>query len=115
MELPDYLRWIARIVLTGFGSLVFIFSLLSGAEEYGGGLKGIFYNSPNALPWLFLLIFIYIAWKNEKIGGVLISGMGLFTLFFFDALQTPFVMFTITLPLLVLGSFFIASWHLRTT
>ena len=45
------------------GVLIFIFALLSGAESKGGGVVGIIKNSPNALPWVFLLVLVYVAWK----------------------------------------------------
>ena len=104
--------WLIAAVLLTLAILLFVFSLLSGAEQLGGGLEGIILNSPNALPWAFLLVFVYVAWRWELIGGSLIVLMGLFTLFFFRGYEHPFVLFVITLPMIILGGCFIASWYL---
>ena len=69
---------IARYTLLIIGVLLFLFALASGADGYGGGIHGIIKNSPNALPWLALLIFLVIAWKWELVGGILITVLGLF-------------------------------------
>lgn len=111
-KIAVYLRYTAGTVLLVLGILIFIFSLLSGSEQLGGGIQGIILNSPNALPWAFLLGFVYIAWRWELVGGSLIVLMGLFTLFFFKGFEHPFVLFAITIPLVVFGSFFIISWYL---
>ena len=90
----------------------FIFALLSGAEGYGGGLKGVIMNSPNSLPWLLLFVFVYVAWKWELVGGSLVALIGFFTIFMFDAFEEPFVFLAISLPLMLLGAFLIISWYL---
>jgi len=111
----NILRNIARYGLLVIGLLVFIFALLSGAESFGGGISGVIQNSPNALPWLFLLLLVYVAWKSELIGGILITGLGLFLVYFFNfsGLNFFLVTFILTLLITLLGIFFLLSWHLR--
>ena len=113
-KIAKYLRNIARYVLLIFGILVFIFALLSGSEDYGGRLHGIIKNSPNALPWLLLLILIFVAWKWELVGGILITLLGVFLLFFFVICGNNFFLSTliITLIPIIFGCFFILSWYL---
>ena len=111
-QLAKYLRYTARTILLIITALVFVFSLLSGSEKYGGGIKGILKNSPNALPWLLLFVFIYVAWKWELVGGAIVALTGVFTVFFFHSYRFPIVFFVISVPLIILGSFFIASWYL---
>lgn len=111
-KIAAYLRYTARAVLLTIGILIFVFALFSGAEQLGGGIEGVILNSPNAIPWAVLLCFVYVAWKWELAGGSLIVLMGLFTLFFFKAFEHPFILFMISIPLLVFGSFFIISWYL---
>jgi len=108
-------RLTALIILTILNSLLFIFSLLSGAEMYGGGIKGIIMNSPNALPWLVLFIFIFIAWKWELLGGILIMLLGIFAFFFFHSYETRgyWALFITSLPLIILGGMLVASWYLE--
>lgn len=111
-KLAKWLRYIARTVLIIVTSFWFLFALLSGSEAYGGGIKGILKNSPNALPWLLLGIVVYLAFRWELLGGLLVAAMGIFTVFFFKAYNQPVVLFMISVPLLILGGFLIAAWYL---
>ena len=114
LKTANILRNIARYSLLVIGILVFIFALLSGSEDYGGGFKGIIKNSPNALPWLLLLVLIYVAWKWELIGGIIITILGFIMLYFFNFSGPNFFLITFILCLLIiaLGSCFILSWYL---
>lgn len=104
------IRIAARSLLLLMTSFWFIFALLSGAEEYGGGIQGIIKNSPNALPWLVLYVINIIVWKWELIGGVLVAAAGVFTILFFETYQHPIVFGLISLPLVCLGASFIYCW-----
>ena len=111
-KLAKYLRYIARTILLIVSIFWFVFALLAGAEEYGGGLKGIIMNSPNALPWLLLFLLVRIAWKKELVGGLLISLMGFSTIVFFKTYEHIEVFMLISLPLIILGGFLITSYYL---
>ena len=102
-----YLRCFTRTVLLVISIFWFVFALLSGAADYGGGVRGILMNSPNALPWLLLLILVYIAFKWELVGGILIGLMGILTIFAFNTFRHLFVLFAISIPLIILGGFLI--------
>ena len=65
MNITEIIRKISRYTLLLITTLVFIFALISGSEEYGGGFKGILKNSPNTLPWLLLLGMNYLVWNKE--------------------------------------------------
>lgn len=108
------LRNIARYTLLVFGVLIFIFALFSGAEEYGNGIKGIIKNSPNAIPGLIFLGLVYVAWRWELIGGILITILGIFALGFFGIFSSNFMVPTLIISLIpvILGSFLIVSWYL---
>lgn len=97
------------------GILLFVFALLSGAEGYGGGIKGIIKNSPNALPGMALLVIVFIAWKWELIGGILIILLGLFATWFFSFRANNFSvpLFIIVLFIIFMGAFFLISLHLK--
>ncbi len=96
------LKWIILILAI----LIFLFALFSGAED--GGIKGIIRNSPNALPWIILFVFVFILWKRELVGGILLSLFGIFTIFMFDVFEDNIgVFFIISLLLLLTGVFFI--------
>jgi len=101
--------WIPRIILLVFSILIFLFALLSGAENYGGGIKGVLLNSPNALPWLILLILVYFSWKNEKIGGWLLIIIAIFFTFQFDAYESIIAFSILILPILISGILFLIN------
>ena len=107
-----YLRFITRTILLVVSIFWFVFALLSGSCEYGGSPKGIIMNSPNALPWLFLFLLVYISWKEELIGGSLILLMGLMTIMFFKTYQQLIVFLLVSLPLILLGGFLIICYYL---
>ena len=97
-----------KILILVLSVLVFLFALFSGAGEYGGGFTGILKNSPNAIPWLVLFLFVFILWKRELAGGVLLCVFSIFTVFMFDVFDDNLgVFFIISLPLLAAGAFFI--------
>jgi hypothetical protein len=111
-KLAKTLSYIARTIILIVSSFWFIFALLSGAEQQGGGLMGVIKNSPNAIPWLLLFVFVFIAWRWPHIGGSLIAIAGIVTIFAFETYESllPFVL--ISLPLIILGGMFIYSWYL---
>ena len=115
IKTANILRNIARYVLLTLGILVFLFALVSGSEQYGGGLQGILKNSPNALPWVILLAAVYIAWKRELAGGIIITlaGVGMLILFILKANNFYWPVLLLVLLIMVLGVFFILSWRLR--
>ncbi|MFC1617220.1 hypothetical protein ACFL2K_03270 [Candidatus Margulisiibacteriota bacterium] len=110
--IAKYLRYISRSVLIIIAVFWFVFALLSGSEELGGGVKGILLNSPNSLPWLLLLLIIYVVWKWEFIGGILIILSGIFTIFFFQTYKSIITFSLISIPLIAIGIMLILSWKL---
>lgn len=115
VKAANILRNIARYTMLTIGILLFVFALLSGSEEYGGGLMGIVKNSPNAAPWLGLLVFVFIAWKWELPGGILITALGLFVTWFMSIRGNNFniIPFIFFLLIITMGVFFLVSWYLR--
>lgn len=111
----NYFRNISRYALLILTFLTLIFALLSGAGPNEGGIYNIVQNSPNALPWIILLAMIYVAWKWEFIGGIIISLTGIFMMNFFHVFGSKFhvVPFILTLMILLFGAFFMMSWYLR--
>ena len=114
LRLARFLRNFARYTLLSIGILLFVFALLSGAEKLGGGLSGIIKNSPNALPWVILLTILFVAWKRELTGGMLLvlSGLALFgyIVFVHSRFNVPIVILSL-IPIFF-GGLFITSWYL---
>jgi hypothetical protein len=102
------IAWWALLVIAGWW---FLFALLSGSETYGGGLRGIVMNSPNALPWLLLLILVGVARRRPRLGGLFIAFFGVLVLFFFRAWSSPLLLGLLVLPLVLSGG--LLSWSDR--
>jgi len=115
LKTANILRNIARYTMLTIGILLFVFALLSGSEGFGGGLMGVIKNSPNAFPWLGLLVFVFIAWKWELPGGILIVSLGLFVTWFMSIRGNNFyiIPFIFFLLIITMGVFFLVSWYLR--
>ncbi|WP_299336408.1 hypothetical protein [uncultured Psychroserpens sp.] len=111
----NLLRYTARYSLLLIAGVLLAFSLLSGSLDYGGNLMAIFKNSPNALPWFVLIMLIFIAWKREMLGGILIViyGIGLVYFFNFSGPNFWWSTFVLTALIPVLGSLFVLSWYIR--
>lgn len=88
----------AKILLLVMTIIWLVFALLSGAES-----SGIFRNIPNALPWIVLLVFVLIAFRWQVAGGILIILFGIFTIIFFSAIEFIYILFIISLPIIILG------------
>lgn len=116
LKTANVLRRIARFGLLGTGVLVFAFALVSGSEAYGGGVSGILQNAPNALPWAALLLLTGMAWKWERVGGMVVTlfGIGLVIFFNFTGHNFFVVTFILTMLIVILGVLFLLSSYLRT-
>lgn len=103
--LSKILRYSARSVLIVTASFWFVFALLSGAEKLGGGIMGVINNSPNAIPFLLLWGIVFIAWKWELVGGILLMSISLLMGVLFDVFQGEglFALFLIVLPIFLTG------------
>ena len=112
IKIAIYICYSTRLFLLVFSIFWMLFALLSGAERMGGGIRGVIYNVPNALPWFILLIFVLLAFRWEFIGGIVIFLMGFFTLFFFNAPENYFILWMVSIPIIIFGIIFLISWYL---
>lgn len=92
----------ALIVLLILSLLLLLFALLSGSQDYGGGFEGLWKNSPNSLPWLVLLVFVIIAWRNKILGGILITISGAALTYYFNFSGENFFLATFVFCMLIL-------------
>lgn len=95
-------RKIIHITLFVMTTLIFLFSLFSGAEP---GIQGLIKNIPNTLPWLLLFLINIIAKYDEIISGIILIALTIFLFDFFNiASRNGWVTFLIILlPILILG------------
>lgn len=104
-------RRVARTALIITTVFWFFFALLSGAKEYGGGMDGLMQSLPHALPWLGFIVIIFIAWRWELIGGILLIAVSIFLAFHFNVFEgnaTEALM--IITPMVMTGFMFIFIW-----
>lgn len=103
------IKWTPRIIFLFVTLFWGVFALLSGAEAYGNGFMAVLKNSPNALPWLGLLIINWIAWKYPKTGGILVLAVAVFLSFFFNMWSSRgvFLLALVFLPLVITGVLFL--------
>ncbi|MBN2830406.1 MAG: hypothetical protein JXR56_08815 [Candidatus Cloacimonetes bacterium] len=106
---------IMQVIVFIYSLLWFAFALLSGSEAYGGGFHALVKNSPNAIPWLVLLLINVISWGWERTGGILYLIFGIFSFFFFRAWKFDGVVFLlVTLPFMIIGILCIFYWSFKT-
>jgi hypothetical protein len=97
---------VIRFTLTLLTLLIIAFAVVSGSKDYGDGIQGIIKNSANALPWLAILIPVLISWKSEKIGGIVITIIGIALVLFFNTKANFFLStFVVTMLIPLLGAY----------
>jgi hypothetical protein len=100
-ERKDAVVKFLQIMLIVGSACLIVFSLLSGSE--GGGAM---HNMPNALPWILLLIVVCITFRWQMLGGVFLILFGLGTIVFFSAFEFLWILFLISLPIIIIGLLF---------
>ena len=104
-------KTVAQAILLILTLFWIVFAVLSGAEEQGGGFKGLIKNIPNALPWLVLLAFNFLIYRFNLIGGIVIFLFSWFCFFAFNMYEqkSGAVFFLIFVPLLIISLIFIGN------
>ena len=116
LKLGNIIRIVSLSLLTILAVLVVAFALVSGSEDYGGGIEGVIQNSPNALPWLTLLALVILAWKKELLGGIMITLLGIGLAIFFNTGSNFFLStFILTLLIPLLGIALLVSYAMRNS
>lgn len=104
----DRIALVIKILITLIACTIFVFALCSGADTYQNPLMGMLKNLPNTMPWIGLFMLVYITWRWELIGGVLLVMFSVFLFIFFNVINgNIFVFCVIIIPLFSMGLFFI--------
>ena len=98
------LFWVGFAGLTVVTLFWAVFAALSGAEELGGGWRGLVANAPNALPWVVALVALAGTFRYPRVIGVLFVLLGLASLIQFETYRHVVTLTMITLPYLVFGA-----------
>jgi hypothetical protein len=102
------IRYFARALSVIWAAMWVFFAIASGA---GDGFKNLWHNVPNALPEVFFVASVIIAWRKEMVGGIALLLCALFVFFFFHVGSNLFMLVTFVLPPVLTGSMFIVSWR----
>lgn len=107
--------WVPRVFAILYLLFLSLFSL-DVFSEGQGPLKLITAFLIHNIPSICLIIILYIAWQNEKNGGLLFLVAGMFFYFFFysQMAKTSFGWWNllfIVLPVFIIGLLFLFSHH----
>ena len=101
------LYWLPRILALLFAFFISLFALDVFNENYGIG-KTIIAFSVHLIPTYIILIFTIIAWRNEGIGAMLFTIIGLAYVFNFQ--EQPFSTYVIISgPLFLIAILFLIN------
>ena len=104
----NWLYWTPRILGILFAIFISIFALDVFAEGYGFPLVlvALFMH---LIPTFIIIIILLIAWKWEKVGGVLFILLGLIFTLFFNTYRHPLTFLLISGPVFLIGLLFLIS------
>lgn len=118
LSLANFFRSTARFGILVLGFTMVSIAIFSGALRSGITISNILAHLPDALPWILLLFTLLLAWEYELIGGLIILGLGLGGLYYFQASDQAAITSFFTEAMLMWGiilfaSLFILSWFTR--
>jgi len=102
------LYWLPRGLTIIFALFLSLFAL----DSFGEGSPFLYQLAGfliHLMPIYILIIFLWIAWKWELIGGILFFAAGLFFTIFFDTYEHIINFLVISLPVFIIGALFILS------
>lgn len=111
-EVNKFVYWPPRIASIIFIAFLAIFALdvFEGESSIFEKMIGLFIH---LLPNFILLVILIIAWKNEKIGGILFVLLSVVFTYFFKTYTNPHSFIFVSLPVFVIGILFFIQWNFR--
>jgi len=107
MKTTKIMYWLPRILAILIIIFFSIFSLdVFGEYKFPLVLGALFMH---LIPSFLLIISLMIAWKKEKIGGIIFIILSIITIFFFNTYQHLISLLIITLPILITGILFLLN------
>jgi len=118
LSIANFFRSTARFGILVLGFTMVSIAIFSGALKSGITISNILSHLPDALPWILLLFSLLLAWEFELIGGLVILGLGLGGLYYFQAsgqavITKFFTEVTLMWGIILFASLFILSWFTR--
>jgi hypothetical protein len=105
------LYWIPRVLALLVAGFIGLFALdvFSGDYSLGEAILGfVIHLTPT---WLILAALV-IAWRWERLGGIVFLALAVFFLFWYG--PNWGIALILTLPLVAVGLLFLADWRYRT-
>ena len=104
-------RWIARILSSLIAIFLILFVFLPGISEMIKGTSAV--DNDSILPIIFFalfIVFVVVAWFNEKLGGFLMVFWGACVIIYYIAIGTFIMGMVGGLPFLICGFLFLLYW-----
>lgn len=103
MNKDKILYWLPRLLAIAFILFigVFAFDVFGTGELWYMQIVGFFIH---LIPNYILIVALIIAWRNEKIGGIVFLLLYIAAIFFFRAEMTGVILFS---PLILIGILFL--------
>ncbi|MBT4824700.1 hypothetical protein HN695_07965 [Candidatus Woesearchaeota archaeon] len=110
-KLKKTIYWLPRILMILFICFISMFAFdMFDEGSFWKMLIGFFIHM---LPTFALVILLTIAWKWEKIGGILIILLGIIFTIFFNTYKEVISFLLISMPVFIVGGLFLWSWWLK--
>ena len=107
-KIGDWLHWTPRVLTILFAIFISIFALdvFGGGDGFWGTIVALFMH---LIPTYILIILLLIAWKWEKVGGMLFIILGLIFTLFFNTYRHTLTFLLISGPVFLIGLLFLIS------
>ncbi|MBU4501272.1 MAG: hypothetical protein KKA79_01670 [Nanoarchaeota archaeon] len=102
------LYWSPRVLCIIFILFISMFALDVFEYPFPEVLVALFMH---LIPSFILTAVTILAWKKEKIGGIIFIGLAVFSVFFFNTLENPESLLFITGPVLLVGILFLLNHY----
>jgi len=106
----NLLYWLPRVLMILFILFISLFALDVFGEDYAAPEFAVALVM-HLLPTIFLVVLAIVAWKWEKIGGILIILLGLLFTLFFDTYENLISFLIISVPMFLVGILFLMDYH----
>lgn len=114
MRNKNFFYWLPRILTIIFTCFLALFALdvFIPGKTIDYYLVALFIH---LIPNFILLLALFVAWKNDKLGGVIFLLIGIVTTIIFKSYSMPTSLFIVSFPILLIGILFVVNSYIKRT